>query len=272
MSTNIENQATNTSARARITHWVGPVEFVSSDPARAVRHIIDLVNDGHGVHVHLANAYTVSLADSSPHYREVLAAPAINFPDGKPIGWTSALRGHSPSLQQVRGPQLFLDVFDKGRTTGVKHFLLGSTPAVLAALELSLGERFPGVSIVGVESPPFRPLSSEELAAQDDRIKASGADIVWVGLGTPKQDLEAKRLASRLPVVAIAIGAAFDFAAGTMRPAPAWMTSVGVEWMYRFAREPKRLWRRYVFGNARFVKAALLSGPPSADAPIGVSS
>jgi len=259
MSTSIENEAKGAGAQAHVTQWVGPVEFVSSDPARAVRQIVDLVHDGRGAHVHLANAYTVSLADSSPEYRSTLAAPAINFPDGKPIGWASTLRGQSPALRQVRGPQLFLDVFDAGRAHGVKHFLLGSTPEVLASLELVLADRFPGVLIVGVESPPFRKLSVEELAEQDDRIRGTHADIVWVGLGTPKQDVEAQRLAGSLPVVAIAIGAAFDFAAGSIPPAPAWMTAVGIEWVYRFAREPRRLWKRYVFGNARFLKAALLS-------------
>jgi N-acetylglucosaminyldiphosphoundecaprenol N-acetyl-beta-D-mannosaminyltransferase len=263
MSTSIDQKANGASAPAQVTQWVGPVEFVSSSPDHAVRRIVELVQEGQGVHVHLANAYTVSLADSSAEYRSVLAAPAINFPDGKPIGWTSVLRGHSPALQQVRGPQLFLDVFDAGRAHGIKHFLLGSTPEVLASLELVLADRFPGVSIVGIESPPFRKLSPDELAAQDRKIRRSGADIVWVGLGTPKQDIEAQRLAASLPVVAIAIGAAFDFAAGTVRPAPSWMTAVGVEWVYRFAREPRRLWRRYVFGNARFLKAAVLSASKS---------
>jgi N-acetylglucosaminyldiphosphoundecaprenol N-acetyl-beta-D-mannosaminyltransferase len=241
------------------SHWVGPVEFVSSNPSRAVAQVIEFVRERRGIHVHLANAYTVALADSSAEYRNVLAAPAINFPDGKPIGWTSALRGDSPALQQVRGPQLFLDTFDVGRAHGVKHFLLGSTPAVLETLEKVLAERFPGVSIVGVESPAFRVLSGEELAAQDSRIRESGADIVWVGLGTPKQDFEAQRIVGSLPVVAIAVGAAFDFAAGTLEPAPAWITTVGLEWAYRFSREPKRLWRRYLFGNVRFLKAAFVS-------------
>jgi N-acetylglucosaminyldiphosphoundecaprenol N-acetyl-beta-D-mannosaminyltransferase len=263
MSTSTENNARGIGARERVTQWVGPVEFVSTDPTNAVRQIVRLAQEREGVHVHLANAYTVSLADSSPEYRRVLEAPAINLPDGKPIGWSSSLRGHTPALQQVRGPQLFLDVFGAGRAHGVKHFLLGSTPEVLASLELVLAERFPGVLIVGVESPPFRTLTVDELARQDERIRNTGADIVWVGLGTPKQDFEALRLAGSLPVVAIAIGAAFDFAAGTIRPSPAWMTAVGLEWVYRFAREPRRLWKRYVFGNFRFLKAAFFA-PSSA--------
>lgn len=212
-----------------------------------------------GRHVHLANAYTIALADKSAEYRRVLNSPAVNFPDGKPIGWVSELLGHSPSLEHIRGPQLFLDVFEQGSMQGsIKHYLLGSTPEVLAALVANLETKFPNVSIVGAESPPFRALSDAELEAQDARIMESAADIVWVGLGTPKQDFEVERLARNLPVLAIAVGAAFDFAAGTLKEAPPWMTNSGLEWLFRLISEPRRLWRRYVFGNARFVKAALL--------------
>jgi N-acetylglucosaminyldiphosphoundecaprenol N-acetyl-beta-D-mannosaminyltransferase len=247
------------SGRPSVSHWIGSIEFVSATPQSACEQVIAIAKEGLGRHVHLANAYTVALADKSLAYRGVLAAPALNFPDGKPIGWLSALRGHSPRLKQVRGPQLFLDVFDQGRSDDIRHYLLGSTPEVLDSLERQLTSRFPGVAIVGVESPPFRQLSAVELNEQDARIRTSGAHIVWVGLGTPKQDSEAQRLASGLPAVAIAIGAAFDFAAGTTPEAPAWMTAVGLEWFYRLSREPRRLWKRYLFGNARFLKAALFA-------------
>ena len=243
----------------RASHWVGPVEFVSSSPQRACDQIISLAKESRGQHIHLANAYSVALADGSASYREVLSAPAINFPDGRPIGWISALKGHSPHLGQVRGPRLFLDVFDQGRSHGIKHFLLGSTQEVLTSLELQLRNQFVGVDIVGVESPHFRVHTERELHDRDERIRESGAQIVWVGLGTPKQDVEAQRLAAHLPVVAIGIGAAFDFAAGTTPEAPLWMTFVGLEWFFRLAREPRRLWKRYLFGNLRFLKAALLA-------------
>lgn len=250
------------------SHWVheaqlvGAVEFVSSSPQKACQHVIALAAEGKGRHVHLANAYTIALADKNENFRRMLMSPALNFPDGKPIGWVSALRRQSPRLQQVRGPQLFLDVFDQGRDHGIRHFLLGSTPEVLETLELRLRTRFPGASIVGVESPPFRQLSLAEIEEQDERIHASGANIVWVGLGTPKQDHEAQRLSNSLPVVAVAVGAAFDFAAGTIAQAPSWMMKAGLEWLYRFLREPRRLWRRYIFGNVRFLKASFLPRRP----------
>lgn len=239
------------------TQWVGRIEFIVSNRHKAAEIIVKLAAERSGQHVHLANAYTVALADKSAEYREVLGKPALNFPDGRPISWVSAICRHAPRLSQVRGPQLFLDTFNVGRTAGVKHFLLGSTPEVLFALESNLRSKFPGVLIVGTESPPFRPLNVDEVDDQDMRIRQSGADIVWVGLGTPKQDFEVQRLAMKLPVVAIAVGAAFDFAAGSAPEAPKWMTTCGLEWVFRLYCEPRRLWKRYLFGNVRFIASAV---------------
>ncbi|WP_104099809.1 WecB/TagA/CpsF family glycosyltransferase [Cryobacterium sp. M96] len=258
-NTNPQAEALPVGLIRAVRHRVGSVDFVSASPETAVEQVIALALLGQGHHVHLANAYTVALADKSAEYRVLLAEPAINYPDGKPIGWVSVLRRQSPRLEQVRGPQLFLDVFQEGITANVRHYLLGSTPGVLALLKENLTSRFPGVAIVGVESPPFRSMSKREIDEQDERIRVSGAQIVWVGLGTPKQDIEVVRLSSVLPVTAVAIGAAFDFAAGTQKEAPPWMRSSGLEWAYRLGSEPRRLWKRYVFGNARFLKAALIA-------------
>lgn len=209
--------------------------------------------------VHLVNAYTVALADADPAYSELLNQGLL-LPDGKPLSWVSRIRGDRPYLRQTRGPSLFELVFDRGRVHDLTHFLLGSTPEVLAQLVPNLERRFTGVRIVGAESPPFRTLSEAEMLEQDNRIRQSKADVVWVGLGTPKQDLEAARLARSLGVAAIAVGAAFDFTAGTARTAPRWMTAVGLEWLFRLLSEPRRLWRRYLFGNVRFMIAAARGG------------
>ena len=127
---------------------------------------------------------------------------------------------------------------------------------MLGELETAVRRHYRRAAVVGTDSPPFRSLSDEERAHQADRIRASGAQIVWVGLGTPKQDFEVARLARELPLVFVAVGAAFDFVAGTKRQAPQWMQRNGLEWTFRLASEPGRLWRRYLFGNARFVYAA----------------
>lgn len=211
-----------------------------------------------GVDVHFCNAWTISLADRDPDLAALLHRSSRNFPDGKPVVWLNRMRraGRSIPRQQVPGPDVFEGVF-RGSTKDVRHFLLGSSPKVLDALIQRLRLEFPVVNIVGAISPPFRSQTPAETARQDDEIRASSADIVWVGLGTPKQDFEAARLAREVGVVAVAVGAAFDFTAGSAKRAPAWMGRAGLEWVYRLRTEPKRLWRRYLLGNAHFVRAAL---------------
>ncbi|RDV08111.1 glycosyltransferase [Arthrobacter sp. RT-1] len=237
---------------------IGHVDLLATTTEKAAHHLIQLALSGHShaSHVHLVNAYTVALAENEPLYRQALSGTALNLPDGKPVAWASALRRQKPHLTQVRGPTLFVDVFRLGAPLGLKHYLLGSTPEVLAQLVRELERRYPNVKIVGAESPPFRPLTQDELNRQDARISDSGAHIVWVGLGTPKQDFEVERLASNVTALPIAIGAAFDFIAGSKTEAPAWMIRMGLEWVFRLATEPRRLWRRYLLGNLLFIRAA----------------
>lgn len=241
----------------RNRHSLGTIEVVSTTPSEAATELCSLALEGVPGHVHLVNAYTVALASQSKTYRECLQHPAVNLPDGKPLSWISKLFGQSPVIRQVRGPQLFLDTFDAGQPAGIKHFLLGSTEEVLSKLRHNLLKQFPGAQIVGMESPPFRVLTATEHAAQDDRIVKSGAQIVWVGLGTPKQDFEVRRLAEATGLLAVAVGAAFDFSAGTVREAPVWMRNAGFEWLFRLLSEPRRLWRRYLFGNVAFIRTVI---------------
>ncbi len=245
--------------RLPIRHRIGDINFVRATPKEAACEIVQfaLRTNPTGAHVHLANAYTIALASRDLQYRSVLSDTAINFPDGKPIGWVSRFKGHNMPLQQVRGPQLFLDVMAEGIDSGVRHFLLGSTPEVLSLLEAKLKQLFPELQIAGTMSPPFRQPTDEELAHRDHTLRESGAHIVWVGLGTPKQDHEVERLAETISAVSIAIGAAFDFVAGTQREAPNYMRNMGMEWLFRLLTEPRRLWRRYLIGNFRFLRVAL---------------
>lgn len=239
-----------------LTQAIGGLEFQSTGPHAAAEYVVELARTRRCAHVHLANAYTIALADRDDFYRQLLNDGTV-LADGKPITWFSLLARQAPRIQQVRGLPLFLDVLDVGRHSGLRHFLLGSTEEVLEQMRSRLAERFEGVKIVGSYSPPFRPLTADEVIYQDGLIRQSSADIVWVGLGTPKQDMEAARLALSTARTAVAVGAAFDFAAGTLRVAPHWMQSAGLEWLFRLASEPRRLWRRYLFGNARFVRAVL---------------
>ncbi|MFF4687393.1 WecB/TagA/CpsF family glycosyltransferase [Streptomyces sp. NPDC001307] len=216
-------------------------------------HVTDATARGD---VHLCNAYTLALADRDPELHGILRAAPLNLPDGQPVVWANRLlhRGTTLPATRVYGPDLLLDVFALGQSSGLRHYLLGSTPHVLEAFRRQLRQRFPDALITGSCSPPFRPLTSQETRKQREAIRSAEADIVWVGLGTPKQDRWAAELSTALPVVAVAVGAAFDFIAGTKPQAPHWMRRSGLEWVFRLGCEPRRLWRRYVFGNTRFVR------------------
>ncbi len=215
--------------------------------------------DRPGLDIHQCTAHTIAEADGDPALLRLLQRSSVNFPDGQAVVWANRLvhRGRGLPSQRVYGPDLLADVLQLGQDVGLRHFLLGSTTDVLARLEANLLARCPRALIVGSESPPFRALTPAEERDQENRIRNSGAQIVWVGLGTPKQDWQAARLADTLPVIAVAVGAAFDFVAGTKSQAPRWMRDNGLEWFYRLASEPRRLWRRYLFGNTHFIVAVL---------------
>lgn len=206
--------------------------------------------------VHLCNAHVLSLAARDDRYAEVLNRGDVNLPDGKSVAWFGRYLGFDYLRRSVPGPDLFESVLARGRDRGLRHYLYGSTPEVIERLADELHERAPGVKIVGAESPPFRPLTEEEDEEVERRIRESGAQVVWVGLGTPKQDVFVDRFRDRLGSTLVPVGAAFDFLAGTSRRAPLWMRDLGLEWAYRLVSEPRRLFGRYVIGNARFLACA----------------
>lgn len=255
---------TNTTERSSLSVLeCAGIPITTCLPGAAADEVIRLAQSGstQGADLHLCNAYTVALADKNPEFHRMLRRATHNFPDGKSIVWANQLLHRDAFVPGARiyGPDLFLDVVALGRSAGLRHFLLGSTPDVLIQLRTELLQRFPGVDIVGVASPPFREMTHEERGDQIEMIVSSGAQVVWVGLGTPKQDWEASRLGAAIPAVFCAVGAAFDFVAGNKKQAPVWMQHHGIEWAYRLATEPRRLWKRYFFGNARFVKAVASS-------------
>lgn len=218
--------------------------------------IIRLANAGASAVVHLCNAHVLSEASRDDRYAQILNRGDLNLPDGKAVAWFGRYLGFDFLRQPVPGPDLFESVLAKGQAAGLRHYLYGSTPEVIGSLRDRIGERFPDAELVGAESPPFRDLGAEEEAATVERMRGSGAQIVWVGLGTPKQDYFVERFRDRLDAVLVPVGAAFDFLAGTTPRAPVWMRDLGFEWLYRLVTEPRRLLGRYVVGNLRFLVCA----------------
>jgi N-acetylglucosaminyldiphosphoundecaprenol N-acetyl-beta-D-mannosaminyltransferase len=228
-----------------------PIAATTSDGA--VESVLAAAH-GDATTFRLVNAGTFDAASSRPSYWELLQGEGVNLPDGKPLSSLLArTTGRDTALEQVRGPWLFERCLDRGRESGTRHFFLGATDATLAGLASAVRSQWPGTQVVGTYSPPFGDRSHEELDRQDQLIRESGADLVWVALGTPKQDAEALRILHSTGVTTAAVGAAFDFTAGTKRVAPAWMGRLHAEWLFRLLSEPRRLWRRYLVGNTRFV-------------------
>jgi N-acetylglucosaminyldiphosphoundecaprenol N-acetyl-beta-D-mannosaminyltransferase len=182
----------------------------------------------------------------------------LAVPDGQPLVWALHALGH-PRATRVYGPDLMVRFCARAARSGTPMYLYGGrTPEALALLESRLRERFPGLRIAGGFSPPFRALSSEEEERAIAEINSSGAAVVWVGTGQPKQEKWMLRMRPRLDApLLVGVGAAFDFHAGLVSQAPPWMQRNGLEWVYRLAREPRRLWRRYARYNPRFLAGFL---------------
>ena len=186
-------------------------------------------------------------------FREITNSATLALPDGMPLVWSARLLGFDQP-ERVYGPDLFLTLCEKSVDNGYSHFLYGGGTGVPQRLAENLSHRFPGIRIVGCYYPPFRPLTQSE----DDRvvkaINESGADILWVGLGAPKQEYWMASHVKRISVpVMVGVGAAFDFHSGTVKQAPPWMQKHGLEWLFRLSQDPKRLWKRYCYYNPLFI-------------------
>jgi len=203
-------------------------------------------------YVNVCTTHTVLECHDAPELAAIVNQAGMATPDGMPLVWLGRLRGHA--VERVYGPDLMLAVCEGGQAHGYRHFFYGGAEGVAETLAARLRARFPRMLVAGVYSPPFRPLTAAEERDVAARINASGADIVWVGLGTPKQDYWVARFRPMLNApVLIAVGAAFDFHTGRVRQAPRWMQRAGLEWFFRLTQDPRRLWKRYLLGNPRFV-------------------
>ncbi|QYB08110.1 WecB/TagA/CpsF family glycosyltransferase [Rhodococcus sp. USK10] len=243
------------------TCLIGEIPFAATTLRSATEFVINLGLQSISIPVFLSNAYCVAHASKDPEYAALFSGRGIAFPDGLPIVWF--MRGRMRGMirpMRVRGPSLFVSTLDRGREDELRHFFLGTTEDTLLQLTEEVRRRYPGAKISGFYSPPFGPLDHEFYRAAEDAIRKTDSQIVWVALGTPKQDFAAARLSSMVGQPCVAVGAAFDFVAGTSREAPLIVQRSGFEWLYRFMKEPRRLWRRYVFGNLTFLRVAALGG------------
>jgi N-acetylglucosaminyldiphosphoundecaprenol N-acetyl-beta-D-mannosaminyltransferase len=201
----------------------------------------------------VTSVHGVITAQDDPEVHRILNEADIATPDGMPLVWAIRSFGHREQ-QRVYGPTLMLELCRGAEAAGLKVFLYGGREATLPLLIERLTARRPGLQIVGSYSPPFRPLTEEEDARVCEQIRSSDADIVFVGISTPKQEKWMYQHRDAFPgVTLIGVGAAFDFHAGCVKQAPAWMQNSGLEWLYRLCAEPGRLWKRYLLVTPRFL-------------------
>ena len=204
-------------------------------------------------YVCICNVHSVMECRRSPEVRHVFNQAGMVTPDGMPLVWLLRRAGHREA-GRVYGPDLMLAAMASFTKAGVRHYLHGGVEGVAPKLADRFRERFPGIAIAGTSTPAFG--SVEQLSTDDvaQDINAARPDIVWVGISTPKQDLWMARMRSRLEApVLIGVGAAFDFHTGRVAQAPRWMMGAGLEWLFRLAQEPRRLWRRYLVDNPWFI-------------------
>lgn len=226
-------------------------DILVTNMEKTVALIEENIEELRGKYICVGNVHTTVMAHDDAKYHEVQKNAAFVLPDGRPLSVYSKKHGF-PEAERVTGPDLMLALF--ARRNGLRHYFYGSKEETLALLRQKMTAQYPHLEIAGMVSPPFRALSEAEDAAEIEKINASGADIIWVGLGAPKQENWMYEHMDRVNGVMIGVGAGFDYHAGNIKRAPLWMQKLSLEWLYRLFQDPKRLFKRYLVTNTRYLR------------------
>lgn len=253
---------------------IGPIKIdilgtnISAVNMGMALNIVDQwIDEGRSDYICFRDVHGVMAAQKDATLRAAHEKAGMVAPDGMPLVWTSRARGH-PEVGRVSGPDFMLALCDRSVALGYRHYLYGGAPGVADKLALSLSQRFPGVQIVGSYCPPFRKLTPEEDEFVIKDISETRAQLVWIGLGSPKQEHWMADHVERIPgAILFGVGAAFDFHAGIVKRAPLWMQKSGLEWLFRLLSEPRRLWRRYVIMAPKFLVQVLLQSSKTKNKP-----
>lgn len=237
---------------ARVTQDVLGCQVDVIDWDRVVRRVLDWANARESRYVCHGNVHVIVSARRDQHLRRALEDADMVTPDGMPVAWwlRACARVRQP---RIDGPDMMWKLCAAAANDGQKIYLYGGSVDTLSRLQQRLAAAFPGLAVVGAESPPFTGQAMHVDTQAARRINESGAQLVFVGLGCPKQERWMSLHRGKLRAVMLGVGAAFDFHAGSVRRAPAWLRRFGLEWFYRLVAEPRRLWRRYAVTNSLFV-------------------
>lgn len=223
----------------------------------ATRKVLEWAREPVPRYVCVANVHMTMEAHDSAEFKAIVNSADMVTSDGVPLVWMLRRLGH-PHAERVYGPTLTLHVCEAAAREGVPVGFYGGSPEAVEGLQAELLRRFPDLDVRYAYSPPFRQLTPEEDERVVQDILASGVRVLFVGLGCPKQERWMAAHKDRLPLVQLGVGAAFDFHAGRVKQAPRWMQDRGLEWLFRLAMEPRRLWKRYLYNNPRFVALAAM--------------
>ena len=212
-----------------------------------------------GDYMCVSNVHTTVTAYEDMDYRRIQNGGIMAIPDGGPLSSVGRKRGF-PQMQRTTGPSYMEEILKLSEQYGWRHYFYGGTEETLSRLAQELANKYPGVNIAGMYSPPFRPLTEEEDAEVIGRIKDAAPDFIWVGLGAPKQERWMAAHQGKVCGFMVGVGAAFDYLAGNIQRAPVWMQRCNLEWFYRLIQDPKRLFKRYLVTNTKFIWHALLRG------------
>ena len=229
------------------------IEVDALDMKRAIARTRELLAAASSSYVCVAGVHGVMEAQRCPELADAYENAALTIPDGMPLVWVGHWQGHK-SMQRVTGPEFMLEVFRRREFTSLRHFLYGGDVGVAQELKAILNRRFPDARIVGVQTPPFRELTVEEEVSLIAHIRAVQPDIIWVGLGCPRQELFMQRYVKLFEApVMVGVGAAFDYHTGRIRDSAEWVKKAGLQWLHRLIQDPRRLWKRYLRNNPAFI-------------------
>jgi N-acetylglucosaminyldiphosphoundecaprenol N-acetyl-beta-D-mannosaminyltransferase len=232
------------------------VEVCVTDIEETLDILVKNSNDLRGKYICVSNVHTVVMSYDDKKYRDIQNSGFMVLPDGKPLSVVSKIKGFR-NASRVTGPDLMKRIFELSQREPYRHYFYGSTPETLDLLGRKLRKDYPGIEIAGMYSPPFRELTEDEDQVIIREINDSRPDFVWVGLGAPKQEVWMNRHLDKINGIMIGVGAGFDYFAGNIKRAPLWMQRFSLEWLYRLLQDPKRLWRRYLETNTRFIMLVL---------------
>lgn len=226
-----------------------PISAVNMDSC--IDFIFTNWNAVHGNYICVSNVHTTVMAHDNQEYYKVQSSSLLSIPDGKPLSVVG--KKHCPDMDRVTGPDLMRKIFEISKTKDIRHYFYGTTQQNLDALLEKMKKDYPWVNVVGSEPSVFRPMSEKEENELADRINRTNPDFVWVALGAPRQEEFCYRNEGKITGLMVGVGGAFNVISGVIDEAPRWMQDVGLEWFYRFLKEPRRLFRRYLVTNSKFI-------------------